>query len=53
MKNGKKVWRGVSKIGTSHLIDIYQFSKGLPISGGKNTLGKVPSNCTTQSGPGL
>jgi len=27
MKNGKKEWRGVSKIGTSHLIDIPIFQK--------------------------
>jgi hypothetical protein len=37
MKTGKKECRVVSKIGTSHLIDIPVF-KGLPISGGKNTL---------------
>jgi hypothetical protein len=27
MKNGKKEWRGVSKIGTSHLIDMPVFKR--------------------------
>ncbi len=32
MKNGKKEWRGVSKIGTSHLIDIIGWVRYPPIA---------------------